>query len=57
MLKNDATALEKPVPLLKAERLGARFLNIRNQLYWQLTLKHFVTGWRQKTPQLNNIFH
>lgn len=57
MLKNDATALEKPVPLLKAERLGARFLNIRNQLYWQSTLKHFVTGWRQKTPQLNDIFH
>ena len=55
--KKRCHSFRKACPVIKAEQLGARFLNILNQLYWQSTLKHFVTGWRQKTPQLNNIFH
>ena len=55
--KKRCHSFRKACPVIKAEQLGARFLNILNQLYWQSTLKHFVTSWRQKTPQLNNIFH
>ena len=55
--KKRCHGFRKACPVIKAEQLGARFLNILNQLYWQSTLKHFVTGWRRKTPQLNDIFH
>ena len=55
--KKRCHGFRKACPVIKAAQLGARFLNILNQLYWQSTLKHFVTGWRRKTPQLNDIFH
>ena len=55
--KKRCHGFRKACPFIKAAQLGARFLNILNQLYWQSTLKHFVTGWRRKTLQLNDIFH